>query len=124
LVNHLNPQKNEDVVKNEINYTLSKLKITPMNESGYSYIRGFMVDGFTLKQFQQICTTMEEIIEDFKECHFAYSLLLDTEIDKNVNEPKILDLFETLIKLDYIRRKYWAWRKSNYKECSSNKNNN
>jgi protein farnesyltransferase/geranylgeranyltransferase type-1 subunit alpha len=113
LINHMNNNNlSEEIINSEINYALNKIVEVPNNESPYSYIRGLLKPRCKIKNYVKIKQTMEDIIENDKECVYAYSLLLDWYIEEK-NKEKILDIIDVLVKVDYIRKKYWLWRKEN-----------
>ena len=104
----------ENLVKSEINYTLEKIREVPNNESPYSYIRGLLKEGCDkFSKFPEIKDNMEKIIEINPKCSYAYSLLLDIyeESKDNENSTTIDSIISNLIECDYIRKKYWLWRK-------------
>jgi hypothetical protein len=65
-----------------------------------------------------------------KNNYYIHGLLLDIEIEtykSNLQKEKesvytikqkILEIFEKLIIMDFIKRKYWKWRKQNFIENS------
>lgn len=115
-MNHLK-EFNEETLNLELGYALDKIKAVPMNESPYSYIRGLFnlptKNKFKMIEFKQIKEEMKKIVESNTECYHAYSILLDVyeEEKSKENFDQTLDI---LVKIDFIRRKYWGWRKSQY----------
>lgn len=112
--------KDQPDIKEEINYALDKIKLCPMNESAYSYIRGFKIKDY--KDYPEVKLTMEMITKENPECYYAYSLLLDITIASGDKELS-LKLLDILLEIDYIRRKYWSWRKERLNEKETNQVN-
>ena len=104
----------ENLIQSEINYTLEKITEVPFNESPYSYIRGLLKEvGYKFSKFPEIKNFVEKIIELNPKCSYAYSLLLDIyeEYKDKENYTKIDNIISNLLECDYIRKKYWLWRK-------------
>ena len=106
-------QENEKVIADEIKYALEKIKKAPNNESAYSYLRGYITK-FNKKynDYKEIKETLLEINKNGSVNH-AWSMLLDIyeeEKDKKLANEAV----EELMTLDYIRKKYWGWRKENF----------
>jgi protein farnesyltransferase/geranylgeranyltransferase type-1 subunit alpha len=102
-------------IDDEIEYTLNKIALAPMNESPYSYLRGFFQpqnneNKIYMKDFPNIKSSLEIIISEYPECYHAYSLLTDVYLEEK-NSSKCLEIIDNLIEIDYIRKKYWNWRK-------------
>jgi len=103
----------DEIINSEINYALYKIKQVPFNESPYSYIRGLLKPISNILKYSEIKSTIEEIIKEFPECYHAISLLLDWYIQ--IKDYKVSEnLIDDLCKIDYIRRKYWLWRKKEF----------
>jgi len=118
LINYLYIQDknnfNEIIIPKEIEYSLEKIKICPVNESAFCYLRGFIIK-YNKKylDFPIIKKTLLELSVEWNTNHI-FSMLLDIyEEEKNKN--KCEDCINKLIILDYIRKKYWNWRKINLK---------
>ena len=115
LVQYINGDKlNKDIIENEIKYALEKIKECPVNESPYSYIRGFITKcNFKYSDFNFVKESLENIIENNKEDNsYGLNLLLDY-YEEEKNGEKFNETIEKLIKIDYIRKKYYGWRKDN-----------
>jgi protein farnesyltransferase/geranylgeranyltransferase type-1 subunit alpha len=113
IINQLNNNKpSEEVLQKEIEYTLDKIIEVPCNESPYSYIRGWLKPTSNILKYNSIKSTLENIIENYPDCYHAFSLLLEW-YEQEGNKTKSFEIIETLIKIDHIRAKYWAWRKNN-----------
>lgn len=81
-----------------------------MNESPYSYIRGLLVNHSIIK-FPEIKESMIFILKDAPSCYHCLSLLLDCYSAEN-NKEKCIEIIDSLIIEDSIRKKYWQWRKN------------
>ena len=115
LVQYINGDKlNKDIIENEIKYALEKIKGCPVNESPYSYIRGFITKcHFKYSDFNFVKENLENIIQNNKEDNsYGLNLLLDY-YEEEKNGQKFNETIEKLIKIDYIRKKYYGWRKDN-----------
>ena len=118
LVQYLNNGKfdknDKNIVEKEIKYALVKIKECPVNECPYSYIRGFITKyNFKYSDFSFIKEFLEsELKENLENNPYALNLLLDYyEEEKNKDEfNKIADKLKNV---DYIRKKYYGWRKDN-----------
>ena len=75
-----------------------------MNESPYSYVRGFLKPISKILNYCNIKSTLEKVIEDYPECYHAYSLLLDWYEQEN-DTHKCLEIIKTLSEVDHIRVK-------------------
>ena len=115
-----NNDVNINIIKNEIKYAINKIKICLFNESPYNYINGF-INKYKrkYKEFKEEINELEllynnkkknENINDYK---FILTILLEYyEEDKNMN--KFNNIIEQLIEIDFIRKKYYLWRKKNF----------
>jgi protein farnesyltransferase/geranylgeranyltransferase type-1 subunit alpha len=112
FINYLYTTPSDKIIMKEIEYTLDKLIQVPMNESPYSYIRGWLNPTSNILKYSEIKSTLENIVGNYPECYHAYSLLLDW-YEQEGNKAKCSEIIDTLIDVDYIRAKYWAWRKNN-----------
>ncbi|KAJ7532218.1 hypothetical protein O6H91_14G077800 [Diphasiastrum complanatum] len=116
--------------ESEVEYCINAIKLAPLNESSWTYLRGlFGNDTKSLGDSQsigQVC--FEELARD-RCCIPALSFLLDLVcygFQPTVDDCKILDssieilsslqlalyLCERLEVVDAIRACYWAWRRS------------
>lgn len=118
-----------EIIEKEIEFSSKRFKENPNNESVYNYIRGifdikdsFGNKKFNIIEFKDLKNDIEEICKKEKNNYYCHGLLLDIEIDiykvENALEGKqrCLKIFEDLIVMDFIRRKYWKWRKQNFIE--------
>lgn len=116
LVNYLksDTEDNKTFVNKEIDYAIEKIIQCKANESSYSYIRGMLTKfKYKYNDFPQIKQTLLKLNQECSVNH-VLSMLLDIyEEEQNKNEA--LKVIEELIELDYIRKKYWGWRKENLK---------
>lgn len=116
MINHLNNNKlSEKLRENEVRYALDKIVQVPSNESPYSYIIGLINPISEILKYPTIKEIMLKIIERYEECYHAHSLLLDWYIEEK-NKGKCAEMFDRLIEIDYIRKKYWLWRKKQIPE--------
>ena len=115
----------------ELDFCFSMLKGDENNESIYSYLRGiFELLGVKINK----CKELQQKLESTeKQNYHALSLLLDIHIENiteqlNQNQSKesntiaiqkINGLFDDLEEQDYIRIKYWKWRRKNLKDVVS-----
>ena len=126
LVQYINGDKiDKNIIENEIKYALEKIKECPVNESPYSYIRGYIIKfNYKYADFNFVKEELENIIKNNKEDNsYGLNLLLDF-YEEEKNGEKFNETIEKLIKVDYIRKKYYGWRKDNsiFKEKDENKN--
>lgn len=121
LVEYINKNNvNENIIKKEIEYALNKIKLVPFNESPFNYINGFIC------KYKRKYKDYEDVINQFvllyekeknnsNNCIFILRLLLEY-YEEDKNRIKFNNNIEQLIKIDYIRKKYYLWRKNNYKD--------
>lgn len=109
-----------EIVKKEIKYSLDKIAEVPNNECPYSYIRGFIKEsGHKFSDFAELEENLEKIISphnsifDKSNLTFVFSLLLDIYEELN-DVQKCENIISTLVEFDYIRKKYWLWRKQKF----------
>ena len=114
LVQFVNNNKLEkDIIEKEIKYAIEKIKICPINECPYCYIRGYITKfGYKYSDFNIVKEELENIIKENENNSYGLLLLLDY-YEEEKNENKFNDTIEKLIKIDYIRKKYYSWRKEN-----------
>ena len=115
LVLYMNGNKLEkDIIEKEIKYALDKIKECPKNESPYSYIRGFLTKfNYKYSDFSFIKEFLENLLQEKDEDNsYRLNLLLDI-YEEEKNEEKFNEIIEKLKKIDYIRKKYYGWRKEN-----------
>ena len=115
LVQYINGNKlDKNIVENEIKYALEKIKECPVNECPYSYIRGFITKfNYKYSDFIFVKEYLENLIDEYIEDNiYGLNLLLDY-YEEEKNENKFNETIEQLKKVDYIRKKYYGWRKEN-----------
>ena len=114
LVQFVNNNKIEkDIINKEIKYAIDKIKVCPINECPYCYIRGYITKfGYKYNDFSYVKEELEKIMENNENNSYGLLLLLDY-YEEEKNENKFNDTIEKLIKLDFIRKKYYKWRKAN-----------
>ena len=114
LVQFTNNNKlNKDIIDKEIKYALEKIKINPINECPYCYIRGLINKcGLKYNEFNFIKDELEKIVEKNENNSYGLNLLLDY-YEEEKNNVKFDEIIEKLISVDYIRKKYYTWRKKN-----------
>lgn len=109
-----NASNNEiyEIINNEIKYAIEKIKLCPVNESAYSYLRGYLTKyNKKYSDYPLIKETMMELSKKGSINH-TLSMLVDIYEEEN-NKEKVIETIDELIILDYIRKKYWGWRKKN-----------
>ena len=126
LVLYINGNKLEkNIIENEIKYAIEKIKECPVNECPYSYIRGFITKyNYKYDDFLFVKEEVENIINNNKEDNpYGLNILLDF-YEEEKNGEKFNDIIEQLKKVDYIRKKYYGWRKENsiFKENKKDEN--
>ena len=114
FVLYLNGNKlNHNAIANEINYTIDKIRKCPLNECPYCYIRGLVTKfKFKLNDFVGLKQELEKLVNENENNRYAMNLLLDC-YEEEKNGKKFNEIIEKLIKVDYIRKKYYGWRKIN-----------
>ena len=117
LVQFVNNNKlNKDIIEKEIKYAIDLIKIVPKNECPYCYIRGYITKfGYKYNDFNFVKEELEKILEENENNSYGLMLLLDY-YEEEKNEKKFNETIEKLITIDFIRKKYYNWRKSNYKK--------
>ena len=107
-------------IEEEVKYALGKIKQAPDNESPYNYIRGFLKK-YSLKfaEFPYIKEELEKLLaqetakkESSLNLSHALNLLLDINEEEN-NREKCEEIICKLCGVDFIRKKYYGWRKEN-----------
>ena len=102
----------KDVIEKEIQYGLDKVMCCKDNESVYSYIRGYLDKySYKYKDYPQIKTTLLKMKEDGCCESFMLSMLVDI-YEEECDKYKACDTIDELVKVDFIRKKYWLWRKA------------
>lgn len=108
-------------IEDELEYAFSNLKEDNNNESIYFYIKGLLDD----KEINYLNYDLTNVIQKLKNIrklnksnYHSTSILIELLIEhyKETENDQILELFEELIEVDYIRKKYWKWRKNNYEK--------
>lgn len=116
--------KTDEIVLREIQFCQKHIKENPTNESPWQYLKGLFSDDCqnnpnhnwkrsALDFLQTLKDLVASVVEGFSLEHSAYSLqfltfLLELEGKKGL-AARVLD---TLIEVDFIRERYWKWRKS------------
>lgn len=120
LVEYINKNNNEisDIIKKEIKYAFDKIKYCLLNESPFSYING-LINKYKrkYKEYEEIMNELEMLYKenekDIKNCVFILRILLEYH-EEDKNEIKFNDTIDKLINVDFIRKKYYLWRKNNF----------
>ena len=120
LVEYINKNNNEisDIIKKEIKYAFDKIKYCLLNESPFSYING-LINKYKrkYKEYEEIMNELEMLYKenekDIKNCVFVLRILLEYH-EEDKNEIKFNDTIDKLINVDFIRKKYYLWRKNNF----------
>ena len=125
LVLYTNGNKLEkNIIETEIKYALEKIKECPINECPYSYIRGLITKfNYKYNDFIFIKESIEKLLNENDEDNaYGLNLLLDI-YEEEKNENKFNEIIDKLKKVDYIRKKYYGWRKENslFKDSNNNK---
>ena len=111
LVKYINKDLNKEIIIKEIKYALKKIEFCPDNECPYCYIRGTITKyKYKYTDFIFVRQTLEKL--EKKEISYSLLLLLDF-YEEEKNEIKFNEMIEKLIKIDFIRKKYYGWRKEN-----------
>ena len=111
FVNKNNIDKN--IVEQEIKYAIEKIKFCPINECPYCYIRGYITKfGYKYNDFKYVKEEVEKIVEQDKNNSYGMMLLMDY-YEEEKDEKKFNEIIDELIKVDYIRKKYYGWRREN-----------
>lgn len=128
MLNFIHENFPKEIFEKEINFALKKIKECPNNESVFNYIRGLFDikdnEGnkmFKFSEFSELRNSLEKISAEEKKNFYCLGLQLDVEVEyckenENKNKEKSLEIFDKLIEADFIRRKYWKWRKQNFNE--------
>lgn len=106
-------------LSNELQYCLSKLRVASRNESCWSYIRGVAdLKGVELKDLTEIVQYIQGLsVVNVPALSFLLDVYESTEGDEsrvNANEVCL-----KLIENDFVRRRYWEWRKQKLQVFSS-----
>ena len=114
LIQYINNNKiDKNIIEKEIKYAINKIKKCHINECPYCYIRGFITKfGYKYGDFPFVKEKLEKIVEKNKNNSYGLNLLLDY-YEEEKNEEKFNETIEQLIKVDFIRKKYYGWRKEN-----------
>ena len=114
LIQFINNNKiDKNIIENEIKYAINKIKKCYLNECPYCYIRGFINKfGYKYDDFLFAKEELEKILKKNKNNSYGLNLLLDY-YEEEKNEEKFNETIEQLIKVDFIRKKYYGWRKEN-----------
>lgn len=118
----------EEVINQEVHFTLKKIILAPNNESPWNYLRGILekpglssskvVEEFCLKLFQDECTSPHLL-----------GFMIDAIEEKLARQPELRDsLLPTALKLcddlatehDTIRNNYWKYVKNQLTEKFKN----
>ena len=106
-----NNKLDKDLIEKEIKYSLNKIKENPINECPYCYIRGLINKSrFKYNDFKFVKEEIEKIVEENENDSYGLNLLLDY-YEGEQNKEKFEETIEKLIKIDFIRKKYYRWRK-------------
>ena len=102
---------NKDIVEKEIKYALDKIRKYPLNECPFNYIRGLITKGnFKFSDFGFLKEELEKLLKENENNHYDMNLLMDL-YEEEKNEERFNAMVEKLIDVDYIRKKYYGWRK-------------
>ena len=117
LVQFVNNNKlDKDIIEKEIKYAIDSIKILSNNECPYCYIRGYITKfGYKYNDFNFVKEELEKIVKENQNISYGLMLLLDY-YEEEKNEKQFNETIEKLTNIDFIRKKYYNWRKSNYKK--------
>ena len=123
LVEYINKNNlSNSVIKNEIKYALDKIRICPLNESPFNYITGLICKyKKKYKEFEEEINECELLYNKEKNnndenCLFILRLLLEY-YEEDKNKIKFNNIIDKLIKIDFIRKKYYLWRQKNFNDA-------
>ena len=103
----------KSIVEQEIKYAIEKIKFCPINECPYCYIRGYITKfGYKYNDFKYVKEEVEKIVEQDKNNSYGMMPLMDY-YEEEKDEKKFNEIIDELIKVDYIRKKYYGWRREN-----------
>lgn len=115
----MNDTITKETIQKEVEFTLHYVTQDPENESPYNYIRGLIqikseedknVTLFKYSDFPFLKEKLEEIFTKNSSAYHCLGLILDIELEAN-NKEKCKSIYDNLIEIDFIRKKYWLWRK-------------
>ena len=111
FTNNNNLDKN--IIQKEIELAVDKIKSAPKNECPFCYIRGYITKfGHKYNDFPFVKEELEKILDENKNNSYILMLLMDYYEDEK-NENKFNEMIDKLVECDYIRKKYYFWRKNN-----------
>ena len=116
LINYINGNEIKDnIIYDEIKYSLKKIKECVINESAYCYLRGWIIK--MKKKFNDYPEIKNDLLELCKnnEVNHIHSMLLDI-YEEEGNKEKVEEEVKILCELDYIRKKYYLWRKAHFQK--------
>jgi len=70
---------------------------------------------FKFFDFPYLKEQLESVFEKNPKVYNCLALIFDLELE-NKNKEKCFKIIENLVEIDYIRKKYWLWRKQNLNE--------
>ena len=126
LVQYINGNKMEKkVIEDEMKYALEKIKECPKNESPYSYIRGYITKyNYKYSDFSFVKENLENLLQNnIEDNAYGLNFLLDY-YEEEKNKDKFNEIIDKLQKIDFIRKKYYGWRKDNSILNEKNKKDN
>ena len=114
----MNKEINKDLIKKEISYSIDKINECPNNESPFNYIRGLLEIKDEKKNlicrfsdFPFLKSELEKLYKNNSKNYHCLALLLDIEIEEK-NKDRIKTIVDSLVEIDFIRKKYWLWKKA------------
>jgi protein farnesyltransferase/geranylgeranyltransferase type-1 subunit alpha len=102
-----------DTVAAEVENALGCLRLTPNNESCANYLRGIVTQHGGLGKFPSIAGALSPICAELQPAPTALSLLMEYHLALKTEEgnTNARTLCDTLLRVDDVRRKYWAFRR-------------
>jgi protein farnesyltransferase/geranylgeranyltransferase type-1 subunit alpha len=111
---------NRETVQSEIAFAQQKIRLSPQNESPWSYLRGLSIQAkgpaaFSLADVEEFAGEFADADDDHVRSSYALDVLAEiyeagAERHKKVEASKALDLLSN--KYDPIRKGYWQYRKA------------
>ena len=118
LVEFINKKNiNKKIIEDEIKYAFDKIKINSTNESPFNYIMG-LINKYKRKynEFKELTYGLKILYNKEKENknNIVFILKILLELYEEVKDKNNFEnIIEELVKIDYIRKKYYLWKKKN-----------
>ncbi|KAF2071917.1 hypothetical protein CYY_006774 [Polysphondylium violaceum] len=114
LSNTLSFPFGKDIIDREIEYSLRSIKLSPNNESPWSYLRGLFKNQ-KISDYPELLVTLKELKAKYIGCSHVNSLIIDIYEEQSTKDS--LEQALVLCKLlsstvDQIHQKYWNYKHS------------